>query len=179
MVIASAIRLPGKINTFPVGEQESSALVAVPTAVLYQLLGEIQEFKAKVASLEHRLATLSRDFREARAQYHKETLFLREKITSQNAKIATLEAVVASLDKKIIVLGTINDKDIERIALEAAYDRQRLAKVETHLTKIQNQNVKYENDCHSPPALIRTRAHICRSQACTDHQEIVCKRSTC
>jgi hypothetical protein len=42
-------------------------------------------------------------------------------------------------------------KDMERLALEAAYARQRMAKVETRLAKVETQNVKCESDTYNPP----------------------------
>jgi uncharacterized coiled-coil protein SlyX len=175
----NSIRLPGEIKTFPQGEQESTATIAVPAPVWNQILEELTIFKAKVASLEQENAI-------SREQSHKEILFLKEKTASQstkivamemamagqdkkiviletpqdkgpkkppilkeeiesqstkvatleaaaeshNAKIATLESVVASQDKKIAVLEAAHEKDIERLALEAAYDRQRVTKLE-------------------------------------------------
>lgn len=123
MTLVDTIHLPEEIKSFPQGEQESSALVAVPELTWNQLLEEIKNLKAKVASLEQGYAT----FRE---QSHKEILFLKEKIASQNMKIVTLESAVADQDRKIVVLETVHDKDIERLALEAAYDRQRVTKLE-------------------------------------------------
>jgi hypothetical protein len=94
---------------------------------------EIRFLKEKIATLEANAAGQDKE------------------IASQKTKIAALEMAVASQDKKIVIMGTdqdqgrkeaislkekvaaletTHDKDIERIALEAAYDRQRVTKLE-------------------------------------------------
>jgi chromosome segregation ATPase len=170
--IATATRLLGEIKNFSQGEQESAATTAVQASVWNQLLEELENFKAKLASLEQEYATYREQSQKeirflkekiatleanAAGQVKKndkdrgEILFLREKIASQNTKIAALDMAVAGQDKKIViletnhdnshketlflkekiaVLETTHDKDIERLALEAAYDRQRVAKLE-------------------------------------------------
>ena len=158
----------------------------MPAKTWNQLLEELENFKAKVASLEQEYAT-------SQEQSQKEILFLKEKIAGQNTKVAALDMAVAGQDKKIVVLETTqdqghkealflkaenanqdtkiaalemavagqdkkiviletnheqghketiflkekivalenaHDKDMERLALEAAYDRQRVAKLE-------------------------------------------------
>ena len=170
--IATAIRLPGEIKSFSQGEQKSTATIAVPAKTWNQLLEELENFKAKVASLEQEYATSQEQSQkeilflkekiatlEATVavqdkksdQGHREILFLKEKTASQNAKIAALDMAVAGQDKKIVILETnhdnshketlflkekiaiietTHDKDMERLALEAAYDRQRVTKLE-------------------------------------------------
>jgi chromosome segregation ATPase len=177
--IATATRLPGEIKTFSQGEQESTATIAMPAKTWNQLLEELENFKAKLASLEQEYATYREQSQKeilflkekiasqntkiaaldmavagqdkkivvletAQDQGHKEALFLKEKIashgtkidtleaatTSHNAKLVILESAVDDQDKKIVALETTHDKDIERLALEAAYDRQRVAKLE-------------------------------------------------
>jgi chromosome segregation ATPase len=154
MKSATAICLPGEIKNFPVGEQESTALVAVQAQTLSQLLEELKKLIAsrerdrdEILFLKEKIATLEAAVAgqdKKSDQGHRETLFLKEKIashgtkidtleaatTSHNAKLVILESAVDDQDKKIVALETAHDKDIERIAMDAAYDRQRVAKLE-------------------------------------------------
>jgi len=45
-------------------------------------------------------------------------------------RVGSLEAKIASLDEKIAALATTEEKDVDRICLDIAYDRQRLARLE-------------------------------------------------
>jgi chromosome segregation ATPase len=142
-----SIRLPEGIKSFSQGVQKSTAKTAVQAKYWNQLLEELQKIRAarekdrdEIRFLKEKIATL-----EATVTGQG------KEIASQKTKIAVLEMAVAGQDKKIVILGTdqdqgrkeaislkekvaaletTHDKDIERIALEAAYDRQRVTKLE-------------------------------------------------
>ena len=126
----------GEIKTFP---QESSAVETVPAQTLVEELfflkekiasqaKEIASQKTKIAALE--MAFASQDKRIVILGTRDKIPFLKEEIANQNTKIASLESVVVSQDKEIASLKTAHEKEVERLALEAALDRQRLAKLE-------------------------------------------------
>jgi predicted nucleic acid-binding Zn-ribbon protein len=140
----------GEIKTFP---QESSAFEAVPAQTLVEELlklrtareqdhTEISFLKEKIASQATKIIALemaftSRDKRIVILGTRNETPFLKEEIANQNTKIATLESVVVSQDKEIASLKTAHEKEVERLALEAAYDRQRVTKLEQKVQPLQ------------------------------------------
>jgi predicted RNase H-like nuclease (RuvC/YqgF family) len=135
----------GKIKTFP---QESSAVETEPvqTLVLVEELlklrttreqdrTEISFLKEKIANQNTKIAALemafaSQDKRIVILGTRDETQSFKEEIANQNTKIAALESVIVSQDKEIASLKTAQEKEVERLALEAACDRQRIAKLE-------------------------------------------------
>lgn len=100
MISARAISVPGEINTFPQGEH-----VTVPASILSQLLKEYNNLKAKVVNQDLEIANLK-------------------------AKIAILESTLADHDQRITILEENHDKDMERLFLNIAQDRQRLTALE-------------------------------------------------
>jgi hypothetical protein len=135
-MLARAISIPGEINTFPLGE---SADVSALVSVLDQLAQEIKNLKIILAEQSTRIA-----FLESHQKVEPIPQDLKEKVDSQSATIAAIgsllaeqEETIASQGKKIVILETSHDKDIERLALEAAHDRQRVTKLEQHVQPLQ------------------------------------------
>jgi hypothetical protein len=133
---ARAISVPGEINTFPLGE---SADISALVPVLDQLAQEIKNLKVILAEQSTRIA-----FLESHQKVEPIPQDLKEKVDSQSATIAAIgsflaeqEEKIASQDKKIVILETSHDQDIERLALEAAHDRQRVTKLEQHVQPLQ------------------------------------------
>ena len=136
----------GEIKTFP---QEEHGLVTVPAQTLSQLLEKLLLFREKIATLEStvakqntkiaalEMAFTSQDKRIVILGTRDETQSLKKEIADQSTKIAVLESVIVGQDEELASLRIAYDKDIERLALEAAHDRQRVTKLEQHVQPLQ------------------------------------------
>jgi hypothetical protein len=133
-----SIRLPKGINTFPQGE--STEMVSVPASFLNQLLEEVQALREAVARLEakQKHETLSSETNQDEDDDGPcKKASVTEPKQGNNAKIISLDTkkredphAIQVLKDDIIRLETSLDKDMERLAMDIAHDRQRLAKLE-------------------------------------------------
>jgi len=133
-MLARAISIPGEINTFPQG------VVAVPELFLNQIFAELKNLRDKVTILEQTCATLSRGQTESGQKIV--TLDsgkdqISNIVASGSGQDIEIANKIAAVEQRIVVLETSHDQDIERLALEAAHDRQRVTKLEQHVQPLQ------------------------------------------
>jgi hypothetical protein len=138
--LARAISIPGEINTFPLGD---AAVVAVPESILNQLFAELKDLRAKLARLELTCATLSRGQIESGLKIvtldsgKDQISNIVASGSGQDIVTSEITNKIAAVEQRIVVLETSHDQDIERLALEAAHDRQRVTKLEQHVQPLQ------------------------------------------
>jgi hypothetical protein len=138
--LARAISIPGEINTFPLGE---SADVSAIAPILNQLFAELKNLRAKVARLEQTCATLSRGQIESGLKIvtldsgKDQISNIVASGSGQDIVTSEIANKIATVEQRIVVLETSHDQDIERLALEAAHDRQRVTKLEQHVQPLQ------------------------------------------
>jgi len=128
MILDTSISGLGEVKTFPQESVPVQTLVEELRAAREQDRNEIRFLKAKIAALE--LAFASQDKRIVILGNRDETQSLKKKIADQNTKIAALESVVVGQDEELASLRTAHETEVERLALEAAQDRQRVTRLE-------------------------------------------------
>jgi hypothetical protein len=153
----------GEIKTFPQGE---SAEVSALVSILNHLLEEIDNLKAQVAILRGTCTPSSGQNAKITiletpltGQKKKKVVLDSGEKSAQNTvvsdsgqntasqklvepeavdtKIVVLETKIANQEKKIAALEAEHNRDLERLALEAAYDRQRVTKLEQKVQPLQ------------------------------------------
>ena len=139
---AIAMSVPGEIKTFPLGD---AAIVAVPVEFLNQLLEEIKDLKTQVVSLGGECTTFRQEFGILGAR----TTVLENCLAGQvnsGEKIALQTPDTVASDTGLSVIGltavveqkiAAQDRDLERLAREAALDRQRVTKLEQKVQPLQ------------------------------------------
>jgi flagellar biosynthesis/type III secretory pathway M-ring protein FliF/YscJ len=144
MISANAMLVHGKINTFPQGE--SSDEVSVPVSILREILSELQDLKAyrsEIQKLREKIdrleANQKKENQSSSSNQDEEPVqkaSVPEPKQRDNAKTIFLDTKKREDTKEIQVLSEIarleaaHEKDLERLSLEIAYDRQRIAKLE-------------------------------------------------
>jgi hypothetical protein len=131
---AKAMLVPGEINTFLEGESSDS--VSVPVSILRELLEAFQELREKVDRLE---ANQKQENQSSGSNQEEEPIqkaSVSDPKKGRNAKLIFLDTKKRDEPKEIQILSEIarleaaHEKELERLALEMAYDRQRIAKLE-------------------------------------------------
>jgi hypothetical protein len=127
MKSAKAMLVPGKINTFPEGE--SSDEVSVPVSILRQILEELQELREEIDRLK---ANQKQENLPNQDEEPIQKASVPEPKQGQNAKLIFLDSKkregtheIQILSGEIARLEAVHEKELERLALEMAYDRQR------------------------------------------------------
>ena len=158
MNLLEATSVQGRINTFPQGE---GAEVSALASILNQLVEKIEILSAEMSQLKQDYIAEVRKLKEKNALFEsilagrdgkivvletpqtvrppaKETgdqiAILGQKIVELEVNQAALEARQA---QKMVELQTQHDQELERLALEAALDRQRVTKLERNVQPLQ------------------------------------------
>lgn len=125
--------------SFPTGEPERPALIAVPVSILEQILSEVQALRDQVAL------------------QGEEIQDLRDHTASQDAELATLKLQVNALEAN-------QELEVERLALDIASDRRRISKLEIPLEPDQKaRSSKVERHLNAICDSLQTRERQCKA----------------